>query len=103
MKRIVIAALLFATGAFVATPSFALTRGDLFGEARTPGSAFGTIRITPASRYVNVYRYRTVNLDINGKVVTWRFDGLARVFPLTEIVPDAPPNILVYVTQINFN
>ena len=102
MKRIVLAALL-ATGAVAATPSSALTRGDLFGEARTPGSAFGTIRITPASRYVNVYRYRTVNLDINGKVVTWRFDGLARVFPLTDIVPGVPPNILVYVTQISFN
>src|SRR5258705_13826858 len=76
MKRIALAALL-ATGIVVAAPSFAkLSHADLVGEAVSPGSGFRTIRVTPKTRAISVELYETVNLDIGGKVVTWRVDGV---------------------------
>jgi hypothetical protein len=98
MKRIVVAALL-ATGTLLTSPSYAkLSRADYIGEAVTPGSGFRTIRVTPNTRAINVEWYETVNIDINGKVVTWRFNGVQEVISLPDIIEGAP-NIKVYVEQ----
>jgi hypothetical protein len=98
MKRIALAALL-ATGVLFAAPSFAkLSHADLVGEAVSPGSGFRTIRVTPKTRAISVELYETVNLDIGGKVVTWRFDGVQEVISLADMIEGAP-NIKVYVLQ----
>jgi len=100
MKRIAIAALL-AAGTFLTSPAYAeLSHADYVGEAVAPGSAFRTIRVTPNTRAINVEWYETVNLDINGKVVTWWFNGLQEVISLPDIIEGAP-NIKVYVEPTN--
>jgi hypothetical protein len=97
MKRIIIAALL-ATGALTAAaPSFALTKADLVGERGAPEIATRTIQVTPGTRYINVDPNETVNLNVNGQVTTWRFDGVDdSVVNLQDIVPGAP-SVQVYV------
>jgi hypothetical protein len=98
MKRIAIAALL-ATGALLTSPSYAkLSHADYVGEAAAQGSGFRTIHVTPDTRAINVEWYETVNIDINGKVVTWRFNGVQEVISLPDIIEGAP-NIKVYVEQ----
>jgi hypothetical protein len=97
MKRAIIAAAFLATGVLAAAPSYALTRGDLIGEPGRSGSLTRTIRVTPGTRYINVLYSETVNLDVNGKTTTWKFDGLKAVVSLRDIIPDAP-NANVYVT-----
>jgi hypothetical protein len=98
MKPIVLAALL-AAGVLTSAPSFArLSHADLVGEAVSPGSGFRTIRVTPKTRAISVELYETVNLDIGGKVVTWRFDGVQEVISLADMIEGAP-NIRVYVLQ----
>lgn len=55
------------------------------------------IRITSATRFINVTRLETVRIDIDGKSVVWNFDTLGtRAFPLSKIFPSAA-NITVYV------
>jgi hypothetical protein len=98
MKRIALAALL-AAGVLTSAPSFArLSHADLVGEAVSPGSSFRTIRVTPKTRAISVELYETVNLDIGGKVVAWRFDGVQEVISLPDMIEGAP-NIRVYVLQ----
>jgi hypothetical protein len=98
MKRIALAALL-ATGILAAAPSFAkLSHADFVGEAVAQGSGFRTIHITPKTRAINVEYYETVNLDINGKVVTWKFNGVQEVMSLSDMIEGAP-DIKVYVEQ----
>jgi hypothetical protein len=97
MKRTIIAAAVLAIGAVAAAPSYALTRGDLIGEAGSAGSYTRTIHVTPGTRYVNVLYSETVNLDVNGTTTTWKFDGIKPVVSLQDIVPGAP-GAYVYVT-----
>ena len=98
MKRIALAALL-AAGVLTSAPSFArLSHADLVGEAVAPGNGFRTIRVTPKTRAISVEYYETVNLDIGGKVVAWRFDGVQEVISLPEMIEGAP-NVKVYVLQ----
>ena len=57
------------------------------------------IRITSATRYINVIRLETVRLDIDGKSVVWNFDTFGtRAFPLSKIIPSAA-GITVYVEE----
>jgi hypothetical protein len=95
MKRIIAAALL-AAGVLAAAPSFALTHADLIGEPGVSNNYTRTIHIGPNTRYVNVEDQETVNLDVNGKTTTWKFDGVKPVVNLQDIVPGAP-SINVYV------
>jgi hypothetical protein len=90
MKRTIVAAALFATGVLTAAPSFALTPGDLVGETGASESSTRTIHVTPGTRYINVDQSETVNLDVNGQTTTWKFDGIAPVVNLQDIVPGAP-------------
>ena len=58
-----------------------------------------TIRITNATKYINVTRLETVRLEKDGKVVVWNFDTLGtRAFPLSKILPSAV-GIIVYVDE----
>jgi hypothetical protein len=90
MKRTIVAAALFATGVLTAAPSFALTPGDLVGETGASESSTRTIHVAPGTRYINVDQSETVNLDVNGQTTTWKFDGIAPVVNLQDIVPGAP-------------
>lgn len=57
------------------------------------------IRITKATRYINVTRLETVRLDFSGKSIVWNFDTLGtRAFPLSKIFPSAA-GITVYVEE----
>jgi Heavy-metal resistance protein CzcE len=99
MKQLVIAGLL-AGGVAAATPSFALTRADVIGEPGHPATADRTLRVTPDTRYLNVERGETVNLDVNGQRLTWQFDGLGSVLNLSDIARGAP-DVAVYVSEPN--
>ncbi len=58
-----------------------------------------TIRITSATKYINVKRLETVRLELDGKSVVWNFDTLGtRTFPLSKILPSAA-GIMVYVEE----
>ena len=96
MKRTIIAAALLATGILAAAPSYALTRGDVLGEAGTADSITRTIHVTPDTRYINVEESETVNLDVNGQTTTWKFDGIRPLVNLQDIVPGAP-SVKVYI------
>jgi len=96
MKRTIIAAALLATGVLTAAPSYALTSGDLVGEAGASDSFTRTIRVTPNTRAINVDYSETVNLDVNGQTTTWKFDGVQPVVNLQNIVPGAP-SVNIYV------
>ena len=99
MKQLVLAAL-FSAGVAAATPSLALTRADQIGEPGSPAMADRSLHVTPGTHYLNVHPGETVNLDISGRGVTWKFDGLARVLRLQDIVPGAP-DMNVYVTEVS--
>jgi hypothetical protein len=96
MKRTIITAALIATGVLAAAPSFALSRADLIGETGSSDSFTRTIHVTPNTRYINVDEAETVNLDVNGKTTTWKFDGTQPVVNLQDIVPGAP-SVGIYV------
>jgi hypothetical protein len=53
---------------------------------------------SPKTRAISVELYETVNLDIGGKVVSWRFDGVQEIISLADMIEGAP-NIKVYVLQ----
>jgi len=95
MKRIIAAALL-AAGAVTAAPSFALTQADRIGEPGVADKFTRTIHVSPETRYINVDESETVNLEVDGKTTTWRFDGLKQVINLQKIIPGAP-GVKVYV------
>src|SRR5262245_31451021 len=99
MKQQVLAALL-AVGVAAATPSFALTKADQIGEPGVAEMADRTLHVTAGTHALNVYPGETVNLDVNGRLVAWKFDGLAHVVRLQDIAPGAP-NVNVYVTEVS--
>jgi hypothetical protein len=95
MKRI-LAATVLAAASLTAVPSFAVTQADVIGEPGVAGVDTPTIHVGPQTHYINVKDSDTVNLEINGKITTWTFDGLKEVLNLQEIIPDAP-SVMVYV------
>jgi hypothetical protein len=99
MKQQILGALL-AVGVAAATPSFALTKADQIGEPGAPEQADRTLHVTAGTHSLNVYPGETVNLDIQGRNVAWKFDGLARVVRLQDIAPGAP-DVNVYVEELS--
>jgi hypothetical protein len=96
MKQTLIAALLVA-GAAAASQSFALTRGDEIGEPGSSAFADRTLHVTPDTRYLNVQHDEVVTIDVNGRPVTWNFDGLAWQLNLQDIAAGAP-SVQIYVS-----
>jgi hypothetical protein len=95
----VFAAASFALLAVAATPSFALTKADRIGEPGAPEMADRSLHVTSQTRYLNVHSGETVDLDVAGRHVAWKFDGLARVVNLQDIAAGAP-DVKVYVTEL---
>jgi len=80
--------------------AFALTPGDLYGEAAAGDYvASRTIVVTPQTKYINVAHGEIVNLKVGSKEIAWNFDGLARPFDLSKIVPEGALDhkVVVYV------
>ncbi len=72
---------------FCALSSRAATPESLMGDPGSPASVSSTIKITPATRYVNVQGGQTVQFDVNGQKFIWNFDGTPSVFDLNSIAP----------------
>jgi hypothetical protein len=70
--------------------AFALTTGDMYGEAASGDyTADRTIVVTPQTKYINVTHGEIVNLNIGGKEIVWNFDGVtAQPFDLGKIAPE---------------
>ena len=78
--------------------AFALTPGDMYGEAASGDyTANRTIVVTPQTRYINVAHGEIVNLKVGDKEIAWNFDGLAQPFELSKIAPDVDHKVMVYV------
>ena len=101
MKQLVLTALL-AGGVAAATPSFALTKADQIGEPGIPAMADRTLHVAADTRYLNVESGQTVNLDLNGQRLTWKFNGLASVVNLQDLAPGAP-GVKIYVSEPSDN
>jgi propanediol utilization protein len=95
MKQILTAALL-VVGVAATNQSFALTKADEFGGPAGPALANRTLHVTPDTRYLNVQHDEIVTLDVNGRQVTWQFDGIAGQIDLRDIVLGAP-GVRIYV------
>ena len=79
--------------------AFALTPGDMYGEAASGDyTADRTIVITPQTKYINVAHGEIVNLKVGDKEIAWNFDGVAgRPFELSNITPELSQKVMVYV------
>lgn len=81
------------------------TQGPLTLEQQAPyghassRTASRVINLDGNSKYLNVTRFETVQINVGGKNITWTFDTLnTRPFSLAKIVPGAE-NITVYVSD----
>jgi len=86
----------------VVAPSSALPVKDPMGSAAAPIASAREIRITPATKAVNVERYETVRfVNAAGQSFTWHFYTLHH--PTIELRQIAPPGFteagtLIYVS-----
>lgn len=82
-----ISALFFAAATVASLSAHALTPSDLNGMASPMTSAQRTIVIDANTRFVNVAHGETVHFVNNGVNVTWTFDGIKPVLPLSTLFP----------------
>lgn len=60
-----------------------------YGHA-TSTAATRQVNIDSGTKYLNVTRFETVQLNVAGKSVTWTFDTLGKTpFPLSKVIPGA--------------
>jgi hypothetical protein len=102
MKRLTLATL----AVLVAAPAFALEKDHHIGTRVQPAAAAEAGRVIvvdSGTRWVNVDHGETVLFRVNGPsgqtTQVWRFDGIDLRFPFSEVSPDAPKPLLVYVNQ----
>jgi len=58
-----------------------------------------TVTLSGSSKYLNVTRLETVQINVAGKSVGWTFDTLGTAaFPLSRVIPGAD-GVTVYVTE----
>jgi len=70
-----------------------------FGYAATK-NADREVSVASGSKYLNVTRLETININLGGKSIVWTFDTLSTgSFPLSKVVPGADDGITVYVTE----
>jgi hypothetical protein len=93
--------LLAAMGAHAAVPT------RLLGDVIPVTQASRTIRIDPATRYVNVYRGETIRFLANGQQFGYFFDGAPgeASFDLRRVAPQGmlEHRVLAYITPDPYN
>ena len=97
-----VSALAFAAiTTFASLSAHALTLSDQFGSASPVTAAQRVIVVDAGTRYVNVEHGDTVTLIVNGKSVTWTFDGLKPVIPLSTLFPSdaGAGNVEIFVAS----
>jgi hypothetical protein len=79
----------------------------LLGDVVPPAEATRTIRIDPATRYVNVNRGDTVRFVVNGQQFAYYFDGAEgeTSFDLRQVAPPGVLNhrVVAYITPDPYN
>ncbi len=64
-----------------------------------PGAAGRALNVDSGTKYINVTRLETVQINVGGKSVTWKFDTFGTApFPLSKIISGAD-GVTVYVTE----
>lgn len=72
-----------------------------YGYAVT-GNADRVVNIDSSTRYLNVTRLETLQINAGGKSVTWKFDTFStRAFPLSKVIPGLE-GVTVYVDESPF-
>jgi hypothetical protein len=89
MKSIITAAFV-ATGALVISPAYSLSDARDIGVRGDPEKAERTIHVTPDTRDIAVSGSETVNLDVDGAMTPWKFNGRKEFVKLQDIIPGAP-------------
>ena len=65
----------------------------------TSSAAARVVTIDSGTKYLNVTRLETIQINFGGKSVTWMFDTLGTAsFPLAKVIPGAE-GVTVYVTE----
>lgn len=65
----------------------------------TSGPVSRVVNIDSGTKYLNVTRLETVQINFSGKSVTWTFDTLGTgAFPLSKVIPGAD-GVMVYIAQ----
>lgn len=63
-----------------------------------PGAAGRALNVDSGTKYINVTRLETVQINVGGKSVTWKFDTFGTApFPLSKIISGAD-GVTVYIT-----
>ena len=64
-----------------------------------PGAAGRALNVDSGTKYINVTRLETVQINVGGKSVTWKFDTFGTApFPLSQIISGAD-GVTGYVTE----
>jgi Heavy-metal resistance protein CzcE len=82
-----IALTLAAVGLTTGLAAGAAVPKDLLGDASTASQAERTVKITPATRYVNVRYGESIAFDAAGHRFAWHFDGPVNEFRLNRVAP----------------
>ncbi|HOA53419.1 MAG TPA: CzcE family metal-binding protein [Thermogutta sp.] len=62
------------------------------------GAAGRVLNVDSGTKYINVARLETVQINVGGKSVTWKFDTFGTApFPLSKIISGAD-GVTVYIT-----
>lgn len=65
----------------------------------TSSTAARVVTIDSSTKYLNVTRLETIQINAGGKSITWMFDTLGTAsFPLAKIIPGTE-GVTVYVTE----
>ncbi|MDB5858340.1 MAG: CzcE family metal-binding protein [Ramlibacter sp.] len=98
---------LAALGLFAAMAAHAAVPTRLLGDVVSPTEASRTIRIDPATRYVNVYRGETIRFLANGQQFGYFFDGAPgeASFDLRQVAPPGTLDhrVVAYISRDPYN
>lgn len=66
---------------------------------KTPGPVDRVVNVDGTTKYLNVTQLETVQINVNGKSVTWMFDTLGITpFSLSQVIPGTD-GVMVYVAE----
>ena len=91
-------AILLVAGGALSFSAYALTSADMIGQSSTE-TPMQTVVVDSGTRHINVQQHEIVKITDGKDSVTWQFDGLNAVIPLSQILPASPDaaDIKVYV------